>query len=141
MNDIFEKIIAREIPAAIIYENDSVISFLDIRPTNKGHALVVPKQKCENIFDAPVETLANMIRASKIVAEGLRASLGADGVNLVMNNGAAAGQEVFHAHMHVIPRFTNDGVFETPKHVAYDAGESDTLAEKIRAVLSEAATD
>lgn len=132
MSTIFEKIIAREIPAAIIFEDDIVISFLDISPNNKGHALVVPKKKFENIFDADLEVAGHMMHVAKKIAHALQEAVGATGVNLVMNNGADAGQEVFHAHLHVIPRFPQDGIFQKPKHTSYETGEAEKLAEEIK---------
>lgn len=136
MNDIFEKIIAREIPAEIIYEDDTVISFLDITPVNKGHALVVPKKKIINIFDGDEVTLEHMIRAAKKVATAIRTTLGADGVNIVMNNEAAAGQKIFHAHMHIIPRFEGDEAYHPARHTPYAEGEIETIAQTLRTTLS-----
>ncbi len=133
---IFEKIIAREIPASIIYEDEKVISFLDISPNNKGHALVVPKKTFVNILDGDDESLAHIMYVAKKVAHALISTTGATGVNLVMNNGADAGQVVFHAHMHVIPRFKDDGVFESPKKTSYAEGEEVLLAEKIKSAIA-----
>lgn len=135
MDDIFLKIINREIPAAIIYEDDVVISFLDIKPNNKGHALVVPKVKSRNIFDIEPDTFAHMAKIGQKVAKALRASLGADGINITMNNESAAHQEVFHTHIHVIPRYTDDGVFVSPRTLTYEEGESKELAEKIKKAM------
>ena len=132
---VFEKIIAREIPAHIIYEDDLVISFLDKAPTNKGHALIVPKKLFVNIFDADEAVAGHMMRVAKKIAHALVKTMDATGVNLVMNNGADASQEVFHAHLHVIPRHPNDGIFQTPKHTAYEEGEDGALAEKIKAAI------
>ena len=136
MSTIFEKIINREIPASVIYEDDKVISFLDINPNNKGHALVVPKQKFENIFDADEEMLGHMLSVAKKIAKAQKDVVGATGVNLVMNNGEDAGQEVFHAHLHVIPRHPNDGVFQRPQHTGYEDGEAMELAEKMKKAIS-----
>jgi histidine triad (HIT) family protein len=133
---IFEKIIAREIPASIIYEDEQVISFLDINPNNKGHALIVPKQKFVNIFDADEHTIGHMMVVAKRIANVLTAVVGATGVNLVMNNGKDAGQEVFHAHLHVIPRHENDNVYQKPKHTTYADDEERMLAEKIKAAMA-----
>lgn len=135
MHDIFEKIIAREIPAAIIYEDDQVISFLDIRPVNKGHALVVPKKKFVNVLDGDPDTLAHMMRIGQKVALAVKEVTGAGGINLLMNNGDVAGQDVFHAHLHVIPRFKRGEAFNPAQHVTYEDGEIDTLAEKIKTGL------
>lgn len=135
MDDLFLKIIAGDVPAAKLYEDEWTFAFLDINPSNKGHALVVPKTHFRNVFDIDAETFSAMARTAQKIAVALKDTLGADGVNITMNNEPAAGQKVFHAHMHVIPRFTGDQVFETPKHTTYDDGEIDTVAETIRAAL------
>lgn len=116
MTTIFEKIIAREIPAHIIYEDEIVLAFLDIKPVHPGHMLIIPKKPFVNIFDGDSETLGHMMKVAMILGNRLQERLGAEGVNLTMNNGAAAGQVVFHAHLHVIPRYENDGSFVAPKH-------------------------
>lgn len=105
---IFEKIIKREIPAYIVYEDDLVIAFLDIQQTTKGHTLVVPKVKYLNIFDIPDETLCHLIKVTKMLATKIKDVFNADGINLLNNNNEAAGQTVFHYHMHIIPRYIND---------------------------------
>ena len=136
MDDIFEKIIAREIPASIIYEDDVVISFLDIKPVNKGHTLVVPKRKFRNILDADPETLQHMILIAQKIARASKAAFKADGISIFMNNEKAGGQDVFHAHIHVIPRFTDDGSMKQANHVSYEDGEMQDVAERLRKELS-----
>lgn len=136
MSTIFKKIIDREIPADIIYEDDLVLAFLDIHPVKKGHALVIPKEECENIFDANPETLAHMMRIAQKIAKALMETTGAKGVNLHMNNGHEAGQDVPHAHLHVIPRFKRSEAFPIPAHEAYLDGENILLAEKIKSILA-----
>ncbi len=135
MDDLFLKIVRGEIPSAKVYEDEHTYAFLDIHPNNKGHVLVVPKQKFRNIFDLDRETFLAMAATAHMIARALKESLGADGVNIVMNNEPAAGQEVFHAHMHIIPRFENDGVFGNLKKTSYAEGEINTFAEKIRTAL------
>ena len=135
MDDVFLKIIRGELPAAKLYEDEATFAFLDIKPTNKGHALVVPKQHFRNALDMDPETFAACAGTAQKVARALKDTLGADGVNITMNNEPAAGQEVFHAHMHVIPRYENDGAFEKPKHQEYADGEMDEVAAKIKAAL------
>jgi histidine triad (HIT) family protein len=129
---IFEKIIAKEIPAQFVYEDEHVVAFLDINPNSKGHTLVVPKKCFVNIFDADEKVLAHMMTVAKKIAHALKETTGATGVNLVMNNGVDAGQVVFHAHLHVIPRHAVDGVFQPPAHTSYADGEADILAEQIK---------
>lgn len=111
---IFCKIIAGEIPAEKIYEDEHTCAFLDINPNNFGHALVLPKTHFESIFDMPKETLGYVYTATQKVAKALKKS-GAEGVNTISNNGAAAGQLIFHAHIHVIPRYADDGLTHWPQ--------------------------
>jgi len=132
MATIFEKIIAREIPAHIVYEDAVVVAFLDIKPVHVGHTLVVPKTPFADIFTGDPETLGQMMMAATTIGRRLKERLGADGVNLVMNNGAAAGQEVFHAHLHVIPRYTGDGAFTPPTHDNTTPESLAATAEKLR---------
>ncbi len=135
MDDIFLKIIRGEVPSAKIYEDEHTFAFLDIRPANKGHTLVVPKTHARNVFDIDAETFAHMARSAQRVARALKDVLGAPGVNITMNNESAAGQDVFHAHMHVIPRFEDDHVFARAPHVHYGEGEMEEVAAKIRKAL------
>ena len=100
---IFCKIVAGEIPSERVYEDEHCIAFLDIRPVSKHHALVIPKKHFENIFDIPVEQLAHVTRVVKNVVDMYREKHGMKNVRVTANSGAAAGQEVFHLHFHVIP--------------------------------------
>jgi histidine triad (HIT) family protein len=125
---IFTKIINREIPAHIVYEDDTIIAFLTIEPINPGHTLVVPKIPFVNIFDGHTETLGQMMQVAQKISQALVESKLAEGVNLIMNNGETAGQEVWHAHLHVVPRLTDDQSLIAPKHVTYEAGQAATLA-------------
>ena len=106
---IFCKIANGEIPSNTIYENEDFRVILDNGPATKGHALVLPKKHYADLFEIPDDVLAKAVQTGKIVATMLKEKLGCDGVNLVQNNGAAAGQTVMHYHLHVIPRYENDG--------------------------------
>ena len=106
---IFCKIANGEIPSNTIYENEDFRVILDNGPATKGHALVLPKKHYADLFEIPDDVLAGAVQTGKIVASMLKDKLGCDGVNLVQNNGAAAGQTVMHYHLHVIPRYENDG--------------------------------
>ena len=132
---IFTKIINHELPATVVYEDEQVIAFLDINPVHKGHTLIVPKIPFENIFDGDADTLAHMMKVGQIVGKAQKKALAADGVNLIMSNGAAANQEVFHAHLHVVPRFTGDGDYVAPCHETYGEGEANIVATQIIAAL------
>lgn len=134
-DSVFTKIIKREIPAEIVYEDEDTIAFLDISPTNPGHTLVVPKKPARNVFDIDEESWVNLYRVVRKLAPAVRDAAGAEGANIIINNEAAAGQEVFHAHVHIIPRFGNDGLKHWPKK-DYKEGEKAAVAEKIRAALN-----
>ena len=105
---IFCKIIKGEIPSTKIFESDKTLAFLNINPLTKGHCLVIPKDHHENVFDIPFEDLKTLIADAKQLADVLRGSLDADGVNLVNASGVAAEQSVFHFHIHIVPRYEGD---------------------------------
>jgi len=110
MNDcLFCNIIKGLIPCNKVYEDSSIIGFLDINPANLGHVLIVPKKHYRNIYDTDNEVLKSMIIASKKVSKALKVGLGAEGINIISNNEEVAGQLVFHIHFHLIPRFEGDG--------------------------------
>ncbi len=135
--NIFEKIVNREIPAAIVYEDETTLAFMDIGPIIKGHALVIPKSCYDPITETPDEVLAHLIAVSKRIAAVQMNALGADGVNIIQNNGEIAGQEVPHIHFHVIPRFKGDGHHWNWDAKSYDSPEEmQRLAEKIKQGLS-----
>ncbi|MBV9349539.1 MAG: HIT family protein, partial [Patescibacteria group bacterium] len=105
---LFCKIIGGEIPAKKVYENAGVVAFLDIKPSNPGHLLIVPKKHYKNIFDLPLDAWLEMMKAAHFLAPVTKESVGADGINITMNNEPAAHQIIFHAHVHLIPRFHGD---------------------------------
>ena len=136
--NIFEKIIAKEIPATIVYEDEDTLAFMDIGPIIKGHTLVIPKTCYDPVTETPDEVLTKLILVSKRIAAAQMKSLGADGINIIQNNGAAAGQEVPHVHIHVIPRFENDGHHWNWNAKSYESAEEmEELAERIREGLTE----
>src|SRR3989344_1029378 len=132
---VFCKIVAGDLLSHKIYENSDVLVFLDIAPVNMGHSLVIPKKHYDNIYETPEDTLANMITVAKIVSRAIKAAMKADGVNVTMNNDSMAGQVIFHSHMHVIPRFENDGLDIWKSKGPYTPGEADRVIEKITAAL------
>ena len=136
MDTIFTKIINKEIPADIVYEDDVVLAFLDINPTNHGHTLVVPKIPSVDATETDPDTLAHIMSVGQRVALAQRELLNATGNNFIFNCGADGGQEVFHTHLHVIPRFTDDSVFAPPRHTNYKEGESTEVAKKIKEYLT-----
>ncbi len=133
-NCIFCKIITGELPRFTIFEDQDTLAFLDIQPNNPGHTLVVPKKHSQNLYDIDDHSLAATIRTAQKVARAIKVAMGADGINLAMNNESAAGQIIFHPHFHVIPRFKEDGYRHWPQK-KYAEGEAASVAEKIRAVL------
>jgi histidine triad (HIT) family protein len=105
---IFCKILAGELPGTIVAEDERTVSFMDINPATRGHALVVPRRHATDLGEIPEEDLAAVAAAAKRLAGRARETLGADGVNLMNSWGAPAWQTVFHFHMHVIPRYADD---------------------------------
>jgi histidine triad (HIT) family protein len=124
---IFCKIVAGELPATRIYEDDRTFAFMDIAPWTRGHALVVPKVHSKDLGEIAQDDLAAVAATSKLVAERQRERLGAEGVNLLNSYGAAAWQTVFHFHMHVIPRYTGDGM-QVPARPGAGGGPDEILA-------------
>lgn len=135
-NCIFCKLIKKEIPATVIYEDDEVLVFMDIGPIVKGHALVIPKKHYDPIDETPDGIIAKLHLTAKKIAGAQMNALGADGVNILQNNGKAAGQEVEHIHVHVIPRFDDDGHHWNwnPKRYT-DFNEMNELARKLQEQL------
>jgi histidine triad (HIT) family protein len=122
MSSIFTRIVRGEIPAAKLYEDDLTFAFLDVNPGSRGHALVICKEELPDLLSLPPELVAAVARSTQIVARALIAALKPDGINIVQNNGAAAGQVVFHYHVHLIPRWEGDGAVRgwRPRQAAPD---------------------
>ena len=132
---IFCKIVKKEIPASVVYEDEHVISFLDIMPANKGHCLVVPKKHCETLLDIQDGDLSELIKVVKKVTKALSLSIGNGAYNIVMNNGEVAGQLVQHAHIHIIPRFKGDRLRLSWSHKGYKDKEIEEYQNKIKKFL------
>jgi histidine triad (HIT) family protein len=135
MPSIFSKIVSGEIPALKIYEDQATLAFMDISPASRGHTLVISKDEHADVYEMPPETLAAVTRTVQRVARGLRAALQPDGINIIQNNGAAAGQTVFHYHVHVIPRWEGDNAVRLWQPRDADQGELRALAEQIGAAI------
>jgi histidine triad (HIT) family protein len=133
---IFCKIVAGDIPAFKIDENDLAFAFLDIHPANPGHTLVIPKRHAENVFETSPEewrAMSDLVRTLSIAVEKATAS---DGLNIKMNNREHGGQDVMHAHVHIVPRYKGDGVVKPiVQQASYKTGAAETMVEKIRAAL------
>jgi len=108
-NCIFCKIANGQIPSRTIYEDDGYRVILDLGPATKGHALILPKDHYANIYELPEVNACEVIKIAKKMVDKMTSALGCDGFNLVQNNGETAGQTVSHFHMHLIPRYINDG--------------------------------
>lgn len=132
MDCIFCRIVAGEIPSHRVYENDSTLAFLDINPAMRGHTLVIPKEHAPDLHSIAPESLDAVMRTTQVVARILHTGLQADGINIVQNNGAAAGQEIFHYHVHVLPRRTDDKALRLWRPGATDHGALSALAAELR---------
>lgn len=108
-NCIFCKIANGEIPSKTLYEDDDFKVILDLGPATKGHALILPKNHADNLYELPDEDASKVLVLAKKMATQMTEKLKCDGFNLVQNNGETAGQTVKHFHMHLIPRYENDG--------------------------------
>jgi histidine triad (HIT) family protein len=107
---IFCKIVAGEIPATVVHEGDRTIAFMDVNPGARGHLLVVPREHTADVHEIGDDDLAAVARTARDLAARAVDKLGADGVNIIQNNGAAAWQSVFHYHVHVVPRYEGDPI-------------------------------
>lgn len=137
MDCIFCKIANGEIPTATLYEDDDFRVIMDMGPAAKGHSLILPKQHYANIYELPEDLAVKAFSLAKKMATAMTKALNTDGFNIVQNNGAAAGQTVFHFHMHLIPRYENDGAgFGWKPGTLTDADREEVLA-KVAAVLAE----
>ena len=106
---IFCKLANGVIPTNSIYEDDDFNVILDMAPATKGHALILPKEHADNLYELPEETAGKVLILAKKLAKSMTDKLKCDGFNVVQNNGSVAGQTVFHFHMHLIPRYESDG--------------------------------
>ena len=135
MKCIFCDIVNHNSHAEVLYDNDNVLSFLDINPVNFGHTLVITKKHYEDFLSVPKEELDHIIRAVQSISEVIQNKLGCDGFNIVINNGIAAGQTVKHFHFHIIPRFHNDDFRFKLNLKKYSDNLMKEYADKIRAEL------
>lgn len=132
---IFCRIADGRIPCFKVFEDDQVLAFLDIGPIQDGHTLVIPKHHCSRLDECPPQVLENLMVRLAWIAGAVREAMGAEGYNILCNNGRAAGQLVEHLHFHVIPRNTGDGVFKQWPSFQYPEGKAQQIVEKIRQKL------
>jgi histidine triad (HIT) family protein len=135
MASIFSRIVSGDIPSVKLYEDAITFAFMDISPASRGHTLVICKDEFADLFSIPDDTLAAVHQTVKRVAHALRAALRPDGLNIVQNNGAAAGQTVFHYHVHLIPRWEGDRALGLWTPQTSDQSTLQALANDIRAHL------
>ena len=133
---IFCKIIKGEIPSSTIYEDENVKVIMDIEPAAKGHAILLVKEHVANVFELNAELAGKVYAVVPKVAAAIKAELGCDGMNILQNNGEAAGQTVFHLHIHFIPRWKDDSVNIKWEKLGYADGEAAALAEAIKTRLN-----
>ncbi len=132
---VFCRIVKGEIPAQRVYENERILAILDINPISPGHTLVMAREHHETWTDLPPDLAGDLARASQAVARGILKATGAEGFNLLMNNRPCSGQAIPHAHVHVIPRRSKDGVRYEWKTRPYEPGQIEKIADSVRSAL------
>lgn len=135
MKCVFCGIIKGEQPAEVLFEDEDVIAFLDIRPLNLGHALIVPKMHVDNFLELPEHLHGKLFATAQRVALALRDALDFDGFNITINNGKAAGQTVFHLHVHIIPRYEHDTFQFKLQFKKYQDNQFNEIGNSIRKCL------
>ncbi len=133
---IFCKIVKKQLPSSIIYEDNSVIAFLDIRPVNEGHCLVIPKEHYADIFDTPSELLGKVHQVTKKAAIAVKHAVNADGISIIQQNGRAANQDIFHLHVHIIPRYAGEKIKAFHELQIAEPSQLDQAAAKIKRHLT-----
>ena len=129
---IFCQIVNKQAPVSTIYEDEAVLAFLDIRPLTEGHVLVIPKEHYVDVFDIPPELLCKVQRVVKIVALAVKETFQADGISIIQQNGAAAGQDIFHFHSHVVPRYNGQKLTPFKDLKVVEREKLDRTAAKIK---------
>ena len=133
-NNVFAKILRGEIPSTKVYEDDKTLAFMDVMPQADGHALVIPKEQAENIFDLSPQGAAALMATTQKVAKAVKKGLGVPGIMIAQLNGAPAGQSVFHVHFHIIPR-SGGADFRLHARSMESPDKLKAFAEKIKAAL------
>jgi histidine triad (HIT) family protein len=132
---VFCKMVAGEIATAKVYEDEAVLAFLDIGPISDGHTLVIPKQHCRRIDECDPQVLSAVAARLGRIAGAVVAAMGADGCNVLVNDGPAAGQVVEHLHVHIIPRRAGDRVLAGWPSYKYKKGQIEEISARIRGKL------
>lgn len=134
-NCIFCKIAAGEIPSETVYEDEQFRAILDLGPASAGHTLILPKAHFKDVTEISDEYAANVLKVAAKLGKAMKKGLGCEGFNLVQNNGEAAGQTVFHLHVHLIPRMKDDNI--DIKWAQGECADGEKIAEKIKANLTD----
>ena len=134
-NNVFAKVLRGEIPCHKIYEDEDTLAFLDIMPCSNGHALVITKEKARDLFDIKPQALAKLMAVVQKLAPKIKEAIGAEGMLIQQFNGAAAGQTVFHLHVHIVPRKAGE-VLKPHAGKMEDQAKLAATAEKIRKALA-----
>jgi len=132
---VFCAIVAGQAPAIIVHEDEHTVAFMDVNPANPGHVLVIPKRHATDLFDATEEDVQHVMHTVQRVARAIDAALQPDGVNLIQANRHAAFQSVYHLHVHIIPRWWDDGIVRLWRHAPGDPDAMRELGTKIRQAL------
>ena len=133
MNDcVFCKIVSGEISSEILFENEHVVSILDINPIHFGHALILPRAHYRDFLDLEPGCYASLLGAARVVSAALVKSLKLEGFNIFSNNGLVAGQSIFHFHLHVTPRYRDDDIRFVLRLKKYENGAIREYAERIK---------
>ena len=129
---IFCRIVHKKASASVVYEDEQALAFMDIRPVYEGHTLIIPKQHYVDLFDAPAELVGYLHKVAKRVAAAAKEFTKADGVSIIQQNGRAAGQDIFHLHIHVIPRFEGQAMQHFARSNVASTETLDRVAAEIR---------
>ncbi len=130
-NCIFCKIVSGDIPSSAIYEDEDFKAIMDISPASRGHVIILSKKHFDNLFELEDDVARKVLIVARRIAVAMKEELSCDGINLLQNNGEAAGQSVFHIHFHLIPRYKDDKLHLTWTPGKYEDGEAAELAKKI----------
>ncbi len=133
---IFCRIIAGEIPSATVFEDEDFKAIMDIAPAAKGHIIILSKKHYANLYELEDSVASKALIVARRIAQAMKEELKCDGINILQNNGEAAGQTVFHFHIHVIPRYNDDHVIVPWTNQKYEDGEAAAIAAAIAARVS-----
>jgi len=133
---VFCKIVAAELPSSVVYEDESLIAFLDVNPLAEGHLLVLPRDHYERLTDLPSTLCSRVSAALPMLARALMKVTGTEGLNLLQSNGRVAGQVVDHVHFHMIPRLKDDGLGFRWTAGTYPSGRADQIAADLQVALA-----